>query len=187
MLFAVYCFFRHVFIVSQLSSVAAACPYTLTFQVAYAPYDNALLSIVVENIGALDLTAGTDHVVTLPYGTTEIHFSIVKQYPEQEVIILNGGVSSPTTITVKADDPTKADKVYTITPQIMSLLTGVTVDGVALANFDPEVFTYIIPVTQKPLLEYQHAANVMATELQDNDKYTQVEVTDDTHTHYYTF
>lgn len=161
--------------------------YTLTFQVAYAPYDNALLSIVVENIGALDLTAGTDHVVTLPYGTTEIHFSIVKQYPEQEVIILNGGVSSPTTITVKADDPTKADKVYTITPQIMSLLTGVTVDGVALANFDSEVFTYIIPVTQKPLLEYQHAANVMATELQDNDKYTQVEVTDDTHTHYYTF
>lgn len=161
--------------------------YTLTFQVAYAPYDNALLSIVVENIGALDLTAGTDHVVTLPYGTTEIHFSIVKQYPEQEVIILNGGVSSPTTITVKADDPTKADKVYTITPQIMSLLTGVTVDGVALANFDSEVFTYIIPVTQKPLLEYQHAANVMATELQDNDKYTQVEVTDDVETLRYTF
>ena len=161
--------------------------YTLTFQVAYAPFDNTLQSIIVDHVGALDLSAGTDHHITLPYGTTEIHFSIVKQYPEQEVIILNGGVSSPTTITVKADDPTKADKVYTITPQIMSLLTGVTVDGVALANFDSEVFTYIIPVTQKPLLEYQHAANVMATELQDNDKYTQVEVTDDTHTHYYTF
>ena len=61
--------------------------YTLTFQVAYAPYDNALLSIVVENIGALDLTAGTDHVVTLPYGTTEIHFSIVKQYPNSFAVM----------------------------------------------------------------------------------------------------
>ena len=161
--------------------------YTITFKVAYAPYDNTLLSIIVDNVGALDLNAGTDHVVTLPYGSTDIQFSIVKQYPEQEVVILNGGVSTPSTITVKADDPAKADKVYTITPQIMSLLTGVTVDGVAVASFNPDVFTYIIPVTQKPVLGYQHAATVTATELQNNDKYTQVEITDDINTLRYTF
>ena len=165
--------------------------YTFTFQVAYAPYDNTLLSIVVENIGALDLSAGTNHSVTLPYGTTELHFSIAKQYPEQEVTILNGGVSSPTTITVKADDPAKADVVYTITPNLMTYpeysLTGVKVDGVALANFDPNVFTYIIPVSQKPVLEYEHAATVIASELQDNAKFTQVEVTDEVSTRYYTF
>ena len=165
--------------------------YTFTFQVAYAPYDNTLLSIVVENIGALDLSAGTNHSVTLPYGTTELQFSIAKQYPEQEVTIVNGGVSSPSTITVKADDPAKADVVYTITPNLMTYpeysLTGVKVDGVALANFDPNVFTYIIPVSQKPVLEYEHAATVTASELQDNAKFTQVEVTDEVNTRYYTF
>ena len=165
--------------------------YTFTFQVAYAPYDNALLSIVVENIGALDLSIGTNHSVTLPYGTTELHFSIVKQYPEQTVTILNGGVSSPTTITVKADDPSKADKVYTITPQLMTYpdysLTGVKVDGAELPNFDPNVFTYIIPVTQKPVLEYLHAAEMEAVVMQDNDKFTQVEVTDQVNARYYTF
>lgn len=165
--------------------------YTFTFQVAYAPYDNTLLSIVVENIGALDLSAGTDHTVTLPYGTTELQFSVVKQYPEQTVIVLNGGVSSPTTITVKADDPAKADQVYTITPQMMSypdyLLTGIKVDGVELPNFDPNTFTYILPVTQKPVLEYLHATDVETNVLQDNDKYIQVEVTDQVNARYYTF
>ena len=165
--------------------------YTFTFQVAYAPYDNTLLSIVVENIGALDLSAGTDHTVTLPYGTTELQFSVVKQYPEQQVVILNGGVSSPTTITVKADDPAKADKVYTITPQLMSYpnysLTGIKVDGTELPNFDPNTFTYILPVTQKPILEYLHAEDVEAIVLQDNDKFTQVEVTDQVNSRYYTF
>lgn len=165
--------------------------YTFTFQVAYAPYDNTLLSIVVENIGALDLSAGTDHTVTLPYGTTELQFSVVKQYPEQTVIVLNGGVSSPTTITVKADDPAKADKVYTITPQLMTYpdysLTGIKVDGVELPNFDPNTFTYILPVTQKPVLEYLHATDVETNVLQDNDKYIQVEVTDQVNARYYTF
>ena len=165
--------------------------YTFTFQVAYAPYDNTLLSIVVENIGALDLSAGTNHSVTLPYGTTELQFSIVKQYPEQAVTILNGGVSSPTTITVKADDPAKAETVYTITPQLMTYpdysLTGVKVDGTELPNFDPNVFTYILPVSQKPVLEYLHAADMETAVLQDNDKFTQVEVTDQVNARYYTF
>ena len=165
--------------------------YTITFDVAYAPYPNNLLSIIVDNIGALDLATGTDHTITLPYGTKDIHFTIIKQYPEQEVTIVNGGVASPSTITVKADDPTKADMVYTITPNLMTYpeysLTGVKVDGVALANFDPNVFTYIIPVSQKPVLEYEHAATVIASELQDNAKFTQVEVTDEVNTRYYTF
>ena len=165
--------------------------YQLTFNVAYAPYPNTLQSIIVNNVGALDLAAGNDHQVTLPYGTQEILFTIIKQYPEQEVTIVNGGVSSPSTITVKADDPAKADVVYTITPNLMTYpeysLTGVKVDGVALANFDPNVFTYIIPVSQKPVLEYEHAATVIASELQDNAKFTQVEVTDEVNTRYYTF
>lgn len=166
--------------------------YTFALQVAYANKENTLQSIIVDNIGPLDLTAGTDLNVNLPYGTTELQFTFVKQYPEQEVIILNGGVSSPTTITVKADDPAKATTVYTITPNLKTYpeysLTGVTVEGVELAHFDPNVFTYIIPVTQKPVLEYQHATEIIASVVQDNSKFTQVEVMDDSgNARYYTF
>ena len=165
--------------------------YTLNFQMTYASYPNTLQSIIVDNVGALDLTAGTNHQIVLPYGTTDLQFTYVKQYQEQVVTIINGGVSTPSTIRVKADDPAKADIVYTITPNLNTFpeysLTGVKVDGVALENFDPNVLTYIIPVTQKPVLEYEHAATVTANEVQDNAKYTQVEVTDDINTRYYTF
>ena len=165
--------------------------YSFTFNVAYAPFENTLQSIIVDQVGALDLTAGANHQVTLPYGTTDLHISYIKQYPEQVVTIVNGGVYTPTTITVKADDPAKADMVYTITPTVTPYpeyaLTGVKVDGVELANFDPSVFTYIIPVTSKPALEYVHSASVTASEVQNNAKYTIVESTDGTDILHYTF
>ena len=165
--------------------------YTLTFQVAYAPFDNTLQSIIVDHVGALDLSSGTDHHITLPYGTTDLQVSYIKQYPEQSVTFINGGVSAPSTITVKADNPAKEDVVYTITPTVTPYpeysLTSVKVDGVELANFDPNVFTYIIPVSQKPVLEYEHATGVSANEVQDNPKYTLVEVTDEVNTRHYTF
>ena len=131
--------------------------YTFTFQVAYAPYDNTLLSIVVENIGALDLSTGTDHTITLPYGTTELQFSIVKQYPEQEVIILNGGVSTPSIITVKADDPTKAATVYTITPSVAqydpATLLDLQVNGETLPQFQPGVYNYVVSVSEQDTIK----------------------------------
>ena len=165
--------------------------YAFTFNVAYAPFENTLQSIIVDQVGALDLSAGGNHQVTLPYGTTDLQLTYIKRYPEQVVTIVNGGVHTPTTITVKADDPTKADVVYTITPTVTPYpeyaLTGVKVDGVELANFDPNVFTYIIPVTQKPDLDLEYTSAVKVDTLQDNAKYTQVEVTDLINTRYYTF
>ena len=128
--------------------------YTLTFNVAYAPYPNQLLSIIVDNIGALDLAADTDHTINLPYGTTDIQFSIIKQYPEQAVTIVNGGVSTTSTITVKADDPAKEDIVYTITPNLAQFdpatLLDIQVNGETLPQFQPNVYNYIVSVTDVP-------------------------------------
>ena len=166
--------------------------YTFTFQVAYAPYDNALLSIVMENIGALDLSTGTNHTVALPYGTTELQFSIVKQYPEQTVTILNGGVSSPTTITVKADDPAKADKVYTITPQLTTYpeysLTSVQLDSIAFSDFNPNTFNYMINTPTAPTLtDYTVTEGATAEIIAEDDIHTQIEVTDGANHRLYTF
>lgn len=166
--------------------------YTFTFQVAYAPYDNALLSIVMENIGALDLSTGTNHTVALPYGTTELQFTIIKQYPEQTVTVLNGGVSSPTTITVKADDPAKADKVYTITPQLTTYpeysLTSVQLDSIAFSDFNPNTFNYMINTPTAPTLtDYTVTEGATAEIIAEDDIHTQIEVTDGANHRLYTF
>ena len=156
--------------------------YTITFTVGYAPYENTLLSIVVDNIGALDLSAGADHTVSLPYGTSEIQFSIVKQYPEQEVIILNGGVTTPSTITVKADDPVKAETVYTITPSLLTYpaysLTSVQLDGIAFEDFNPNTFNYIINTPTVPTLTYTVTEGATAEIIAEDDKHTKIEVID---------
>ena len=156
--------------------------YTIIFTVGYAPYENTLLSIVVDNIGALDLSAGADHTVSLPYGTSEIQFSIVKQYPEQEVIILNGGVTTPSTITVKADDPAKAETVYTITPSLLTYpaysLTSVQLDGIAFEDFNPNTFNYIINTPTVPTLTYTVTEGATAEIIAEDDKHTKIEVID---------
>lgn len=165
--------------------------YTITFQATYAPYDNTLLSIIVDNVGALDLNAGTDHVINLPYGTTDIHFTIVKQYPEQEVIILNGGVSTPSTITVKADDPAKAATVYTITPSVAqydpATLLDLQVNGETLPQFQPDVYNYVVSVADQPTITWtaQTGADIL-DEDSTNTKERVLLVDNDGYTHTYT-
>ena len=163
--------------------------YTLTFQVAYSPLENTLLSIIVDNVGALDLTTGTDHVVTLPYGTTDIHFTVVKQYPEQVVTIINGGISTPTTITVKADDPAKAETVYTITPKLLqhdpAMLLGIQVNGEALPQFQPNVYNYVLSVTDQPTITYTAPTGAVVDSV-GNTKETVLVVDNEGYAHTYT-
>lgn len=168
--------------------------YTFDFTITPPAIPNELASIVVDGIGALDMNQGPNFTLDFPYGTTELNVSVVKNYEDQVVTILNNGVNEPTTITVKSINPAEADKVYTITPKVADYpvysLVNVTVAGAALANFNPNVLTYVIPVTAKPVLTYAHtgAVGVTATTLQDNHKYTQVEVIDEyDNTRHYTF
>ena len=163
--------------------------YTVTFIVGYAPYENTLLSIVVDNIGALDLSAGADHTVALPYGTSEIQFSIVKQYPEQEVVIVNGGVNTPSTITVKADDPAKANKVYTITPNLAqydpAMLLDIKVNGETLPQFQPNVYNYVISVADQPEVTWTAPAGADIID-NGNSKEMVLTVENDGYAHTYT-
>ena len=169
--------------------------YTFDFTITPPAIPNELASIVVDGIGALDMSKGPNFVLDFPYGTKELNVSVVKNYEDQEVTILNNGVNEPTTITVKSFNPAEADKVYTITPKVIDYpdysLTSVTVNDAPLANFNPNILTYIIPVTTtKPVLKYQHTGvvGVSATAVQDNNKYTQVEVIDEyDNTRHYTF
>ena len=110
-----------------------------------------------------------DTLLTVPYGTRKLDVSYEKSYEEQTVFIQPGGVKAPTIITVKANNDSIEDVVYTITPQLSTqnpaVLNSIKVDGVDVPNFDPNRFTYIfnrtvttypkVTVTRNSGVEYE--------------------------------
>jgi len=126
--------------------------YTFSYRVALPNLSNDLQGIVVDGFGLLDMSQGPDFTVDLPYGTTTMDIvSFTKNYPEQQVEIINGGVNAPTRIRVRSLNPDEPDQVYTITPRVSDLdpamLTDLTVNGQTIANFHPDVYNYVLSVT----------------------------------------
>ena len=73
-----------------------------------------------------------------------------KKYDEQTVLIDDGGIYAPTTITVKANRAGVADTVYTLRPTIakaQAALSGISVNGQPIANFEPDKHQYIVVVS----------------------------------------
>lgn len=101
--------------------------------------------------------------VEMPFGSRSLTVEYEKSYEAQTVFIQPGGVHNPTIITVKANNDTVADEIYTINPIVPTadpaVLTDIRVkigDGaeVTIPGFNPEKFTYIVHVTGKPKLRY---------------------------------
>lgn len=126
--------------------------YSFNYYIEAPNLENILTGIIVDGFGALDMTQGPDFTVELPYGSTELTVaSFFKNYPEQQVQIINGGLGAPTRIRVRSLNPSEADMVYTITPTVSTLdpamLTDLQVGGVTVDHFRPEVFNYVVAVT----------------------------------------
>lgn len=166
--------------------------YTFTFTVTPPAKTNELLAIVVDGIGALDMAGAPNFNIELPYGATSLDIvSVTKNYPEQVVSIMNGGVYEPTIITVKSINPAEADKVYTITPKVETkdpaMLLDIQMNGASLPNFKPNVYNYVVSVTNTPTITYTTQDGADVTE-DTNAKYCvlKVESADYTYTHTYT-
>lgn len=164
--------------------------YTFDFTITPPAIPNELASIVVDGIGALDMNQGPNFTLDFPYGTTELNVSVVKNYEDQVVTILNNGVNEPTTITVKSINPTEADKVYTITPQVEQYdpaqLLDIKVNGQSLPQFNPNVYNYVISVTSTPAITYQPSAQVEEVVKDSTEKTMVLEVIAGAYTHKYT-
>ena len=133
--------------------------YSFSYQLALPGLPNELTAIVLDGIGALDMTQGPDFTIDLPYGTTAMEVvSVAKNYQEQEVTIVSGGVLEPTVITVKSLDPSEEDKVYTLTPNVYpydpAQLLDIQVGGVSIAQFQPDVYNYVLSVENTPAVTY---------------------------------
>ena len=119
--------------------------------------------------------------VTLPYGARTLTVEYEKSYDEQTVFIEPGGVNHPTIITVKANNDTVADEIYRIIPTVPTadpaVLTDIKVNGTTITGFDPEQFSYIVKVTDKPILRYTLNKGAEINILEQTSKHWKAEVT----------
>ena len=165
--------------------------YTFTYRVGYSNKANELLGIVVDGVGALDMTKGPDFTIDLPYSMDSLKvISVAKNYPEQKVIIIEGGVSNPTKIIVKSLNPDEADKVYTITPHRPTLdpaqLLDIQVAGTSISQFKSDGYSYVVSVASTPEVTYT-APEGAEVDVDANEKYVKltVEAEDGKYKHVY--
>jgi len=103
----------------------------------------------------------TSYYVQLPIGTTSLpNIQAVKGDPYQQITMTLGGLNGTTRITVVAENGNT--KIYQITFSVDQAtdasLLGISVGGMPLAGFDPEIleYDYLLPqgTTQLPTVEY---------------------------------
>ena len=119
--------------------------------------------------------------VEMPYGSRSLTVEYRKTYDQQTVFVQPGGVHNPTIITVKSNNSVIADEVYTINPILQTedpaTLTDIQVDGTTITGFDPEKFSYIVPVTEKPRLRYTLNKDAEINIIDQTTKHWAAEVT----------
>lgn len=119
--------------------------------------------------------------VEMPFGSRSLTVEYEKSYDAQTVLIQPGGVHNPTIITVKANNDTVADEIYTINPIVPTadpaVLTDIKVNGTTIPGFQTEKFSYIVPVTEKPVLRYTLKKGAEINITYQSQKHWQAEVT----------
>lgn len=158
--------------------------YSILFKAAPITDANVLKKIhIVETNVDVDMTDDTQREfdVALPYGTTTMPVTYVKNYTEQTVFVQPGGVKNPTIITVKANQEGTEDVIYTLNPVVTTadpaVLTDITVNGTTIPGFTPERFSYIVPVTTEPAVDYTAAQGVSVVVTKQSSKHWQAKVT----------
>lgn len=159
--------------------------YSILFKAAPITDANVLKKIHVEETNVdLDLTTDAtqrEFDVALPFGAKTMSVSYEKNYTEQTVFVQPGGVKNATIITVKANQEGTEDVVYTLNPVVTTadpaVLTDITVNGTTIPGFNPERFSYIVPVTEEPAVDYTAAQGVSVVVTKQNPKHWKAKVT----------
>lgn len=149
--------------------------YRFAFQKSYNGKKNRLEAILVNGVavdmGALMEIDSTHLSLTLPlaYGTTECNISCVKAFDEQTYLIEPGGLLQSTRILLYSNRPNELPVEYSIIPQLdtqsPAVLTSLSVNGVPLADFDRNKFSYILVTSTVPNFTYTTAEGVQVTQL----------------------
>lgn len=166
--------------------------YNITFKRAILKTRNILAAIHIKETDrdlSLKDKDQRDFNVEMPFGSRSLTISYEKMYPEQTVFVQPGGVTAPTIITVKANNDSVADEVYRIIPSVPTadpaVLTDIKVNDITITGFDPEHFSYIVKVTNKPILRYTLNKGAEINILEQTSKHWKAQVTYGTRTNTY--
>ena len=173
--------------------------YTLNFSIDMSSMaeQNYLNNILVGGVPVSGFDSEMlDYSVVLPYGTTnlpELFFD--KKYPEQTVVTDVSGVWGVTKIKVFSNISGTDLIEYTINFSVSDVptttLNSVSFNDVVFSNFDPKVYSYIVPVTAQPTVLYTYNENeLLVNETFSNHKKLVLEVSDlnnEDDKNYYTF
>lgn len=122
-----------------------------------------------------------DFEIDVPFGSRSLNVAYEKSYDAQTVFVQPGGVHNPTIITVKANNDTVADEIYRIIPTMPTadpaVVTDIKVNGTTIPGFNPEKFSYIVPVTAKPVIRYTLNKGADINITYQSQKHWQAEVT----------
>ena len=167
----------------------SARTYNIIFKRAVLKTRNILAAIHINELDrdlSLKDKDQRDFNVEMPFGSRSLTVEYEKMYPEQTVFIQPGGVHNPTIITVKANNDTIADEIYTINPIVPTadpaVLTDIRVkigdgDETTIPGFESEKFTYIVHVTGKPKLRYTLNKGAEINIIAQSSKHWAAEVT----------
>ena len=119
--------------------------YKIKFSVPVSS-DASLKDIKVGGISVEEFNPETtEYNITLPSGTTALpSIEAVKNDEAQRIIINKGGVNGTTTIRVIAEDATEQTYKlnFSVEKSANAILQDILIDGVSLADFNPETLNY---------------------------------------------
>ena len=155
--------------------------YKLHFQPTYASQDNLLKALSIVETNATLNVQEKSQTIALPYGTRTMTVNYTKAFAEQTVWVQPGGVQSPTIITVKSNRPGEEDVIYTLTPAVdtqdPAVLTDIKVNGTTIEGFDANRFSYIVNISQNPIIQYTPTTGAMVNVTIQTNKHWQAQVT----------
>ena len=135
-------------------TVKAQSGATSTYEIAFSVPVSADATLKDIKVGGVSIEgfepSNVEYSLSLPAGTTSLPtIEAVKNDDAQRVVINRGGVNGTTSIQVIAESgATKTYKLkFSVEKSANATLKNIFVDGVALADFNPEVleYTYILP------------------------------------------
>jgi hypothetical protein len=152
--------------------------YKLTFTVDMSGMigENFLDNIFVTEEPIEGFASGNfNYNLTLPYGTTTMpEITFTKRYPEQSVVITTSGVYGAAKLRVYSNISGVMPVEYNINFKVSDVptttLASIQFNDVVLANFDPKVKNYIVPVSSQPTINYVANDNFIVEETFSNHK-----------------
>ena len=135
-------------------TVKAQSGATSTYEIAFSVPVSSDATLKDIKVGGVSIEgfepSNVEYSLSLPAGTTSLPtIEAVKNDDAQRVVINRGGVNGTTSIQVIAESgATKTYKLkFSVEKSANATLKNIFVDGVALADFNPEVleYTYILP------------------------------------------